>query len=77
MDFCSINLSIQVLSPYKLSYSSASGVRLELFSDALCEVLCFPCYEPISFQPYVMRAKLQSTPIHLLCLDLCNILLQW
>lgn len=76
MDCFSINLSIQVLSPCKLSASSTSGVRLELFNDALCEVLCFLCYEPVSFQPCVMKAKLQSSPIHLLCLDLCNTLLQ-
>lgn len=39
MDCFSINLSIRVLSSCKFSPPSASGVRLELFSDALREVL--------------------------------------
>lgn len=76
MDCFSINLSIQVLSLCKLSASSTSGVRLELFNDALHEVRSFLCYETVSFQPYFMRAKLQSPAIYLLCLDLCNTLLQ-
>lgn len=76
MDCFSINLSIQVLSPCKLFAPSTSGVRLELFNDALRKMLCFLCYEPVSFQPYIMRAKLQSSPIHLLCLELCKTVLQ-
>lgn len=76
MDCFSIYLSIRVLSPCKLSASPASGVRLEMFNDALREVINFLCYEPVSLQPCIMRAKLQSSPIHLLCLDLYNTLLQ-
>lgn len=77
MDCFSINLSIQLLSPCKLLVFSVPGVRLELFNDELHEGLGFLCYESVSFQLYIMRAKLQSSPINLPCLDLCNALLQF
>lgn len=54
-----------------------SGVRLELFNDELREGLSFLCYESVSFQLYIMRAKLQSSPINLPCLYPCNALLQF
>lgn len=77
MDCFSINLSIQLLNPCKLFIFSVSGVRLELFNDELNVWLSFPYYESVSFQLYIMRAKLQSSPINLPCLDLCNALLQF
>lgn len=71
MDCFSINLSIRFLSPRKLLVFSVSGVRLGLSNDKLHEGLSFLCYESVSFQLYIMRAKLQSSPINLPCLDLC------